>query len=130
MPAQCGMGYWDELKRHYNALAREGIAVEFVDQNADLTGYGLVVVPMLYLLTDAFAKKLCAFAQNGGTVIVTYWSGVVDESDLCRLGDTPYGLTELLGLRRTEIDGMYDGETRSCMPAAGCTLPAAQASTV
>ena len=129
-PRNAGMGYWDELKRHYNALAREGIAVEFVDQNADLTGYGLVVVPMLYLLTDAFAKKLCAFAQNGGTVIVTYWSGVVDESDLCRLGDTPYGLTELLGLRRTEIDGMYDGETRRCMSAAGCTLPAAQASTL
>ena len=129
-PRNAGMGYWDELKRHYNALAREGIAVEFVDQNADLAGYGLVVVPMLYLLTDAFAKKLCAFAQNGGTVIVTYWSGVVDESDLCRLGDTPYGLTELLGLRRTEIDGMYDGETRRCMPAAGCTLPAAQASTL
>lgn len=129
-PRNAGMGYWDELKRHYNALAREGIAVEFVDQNADLTGYGLVVVPMLYLLTDAFAKKLCAFAQNGGTVIVTYWSGVVDESDLCRLGDTPYGLTELLGLRRTETDGMYDGETRRCVPSAGCTLPAAQASTL
>ena len=129
-PRNAGMGYWDELKRHYNALAREGIAVEFVDQNADLTGYGLIVVPMLYLLTDAFAKKLCAFAQNGGTVIVTYWSGVVDESDLCRMGDTPYGLTELLGLRRTEIDGMYDGETRRCVPSAGCTLPVAQASTL
>ena len=129
-PRNAGMGYWDELKRHYNALAREGIAVEFVDQNADLTGYGLVVVPMLYLLTDAFAKKLCAFAQSGGTVIVTYWSGVVDESDLCRLGDTPYGLTELLGLRRTEIDGMYDGETRRCVPSTGCTLPTAQASTL
>ena len=48
-PRNAGMGYWDELKRHYNALAREGIAVEFVDQNADLTGYGLAVVPMLYL---------------------------------------------------------------------------------
>ena len=129
-PRNAGMGYWDELKRHYNALAREGIAVEFVDQNADLTGYGLVVVPILYLLTDAFAKKLCAFAQSGGTVIVTYWSGVVDESDLCRLGDTPYGLTELLGLRRTEIDGMYDGETRRCVPSAGCTLPEALASTL
>ena len=129
-PRNAGMGYWDELKRHYNALAREGIAVEFVDQDADLTGYGLVVVPMLYLLTDAFAKKLCAFAQSGGTVIVTYWSGVVDESDLCRLGDTPYGLTELLGLRRTEIDGMYDGETRRCVPSAGCTLPEALASTL
>ena len=127
-PRNAGLGYWDELKRHYNALARAGIAVEFGDETADLTGYRLVVVPMLYLLTDDFAKKLCDFAQNGGTVVVTYWTGVVDESDLCRLGDTPYGLTELLGLRRTEIDGMYDGETRRCTPVSGCTLPEAQAS--
>ena len=127
-PRNAGLGYWDELKRHYNALARAGIAVEFGDETADLTGYRLVVVPMLYLLTDDFAKKLCGFAQNGGTVVVTYWTGVVDESDLCRLGDTPYGLTELLGLRRTEIDGMYDGETRRCTPASGCALPETQAS--
>ena len=127
-PRNAGLGYWDELKRHYNALARAGIAVEFGDETADLTGYRLVVVPMLYLLTDDFAKKLCDFAQNGGTVVVTYWTGVVDESDLCRLGDTPYGLTGLLGLRRTEIDGMYDGETRRCTPVPGCALPEAQAS--
>ena len=127
-PRNAGMGYWDELKLHYNALAREGIAVEFVNQESDLTGYGLVVVPMVYLLTDAFAQKLCDFAQNGGTVVVTYWTGVVDESDLCRLGDTPYGLTDLLGLRRTEIDGMYDGETRRCTPMDDSTLPETQAS--
>ena len=127
-PRNAGLGYWDELKRHYNALARASIAVEFGDETADLTGYRLVVVPMLYLLTDDFAKKLCDFAQSGGTVVVTYWTGVVDESDLCRLGDTPYGLTELLGLRRTEIDGMYDGETRRCTPVDGCTLPETQAS--
>ena len=127
-PRNAGLGYWDELKRHYNALARAGIAVEFGDETADLTGYRLVVVPMLYLLTDAFAKKLCDFTQSGGTIVVTYWTGVVDESDLCRLGDTPYGLTELLGLRRTEIDGMYDGETRRCTPVDGCTLPETQAS--
>ena len=122
------MGYWDELKLHYNALAREGISVEFVNQSSDLTGYGLVVVPMVYLLTDAFAQKLCDFARNGGTVVVTYWTGVVDESDLCRLGDTPYGLTDLLGLRRTEIDGMYDGETCRCTPMDDSTLPETQAS--
>ena len=89
-PAQCRDGLLGQLKLHYNALAREGIAVEFVNQESDLTGYGLVVVPMVYLLTDAFAQKLCDFARNGGTVVVTYWTGVVDESDLCRLGDTPY----------------------------------------
>lgn len=47
---------------------------------------------------------------------------------MCRLGDTPYGLTDLLGLRRTEIDGMYDGETCRCTPMDDSTLPETQAS--
>lgn len=129
-PRNAGLGYWKELALHYNALAREGITVDFVNQDSSLEGYGLVVVPMQYLLKEAFAQRLCAFAQSGGTVVVTYWTGVVDESDLCRLGDTPYGLTQLLGLRRTEIDGMYDGETRRCdaVPGAPLSLPEAQAS--
>ena len=129
-PRNAGMGYWKELQLHYNALAREGISVDFVQEGSDLNGYGLVVVPMVYLLTDAFARKLCDFAEKGGTVVVTYWTGVVDESDLCRLGDTPCGLTRLLGLRRTEIDGMYDGEVRRCTPVEGSALPEAQASTL
>ena len=129
-PRNCGMGYWKELACHYNALARAGITVDLIGQDADLTGYGLVVVPMLYLLREDFAAKLCDFARAGGTVVVSQWTGVVDESDLCRLGDTPYGLTELLGLRRAEIDGLYDGETRSCQPVenAPLPLPATQAS--
>lgn len=98
-PRNCGLGYWKELACHYNALARRGITVDFVNQESDLTGYGLVIVPMQYLLRNKFAQALCDYTAQGGTVVVTYWTGVVDESDLCYLGDTPYGLTDLLGLR-------------------------------
>ena len=127
-PRNEGLGYWKELALHYNALARSGIAVDFVNQDSELDGYGIVVVPMQYMLRDDFAKKLCIYAENGGNVVVTYWTGVVDESDLCCLGDTPYGLTKLLGLRRTEIDGMYDDEVCRCEPVNGVNLPSAEAS--
>lgn len=126
-PRNCGLGYWKELACHYNALARAGITVDLIGQEDDLTGYGLVVAPMLYLLREEFADRLCAFAQAGGTVVVGPWTGVVDENDLCRLGDTPYGLTRLLGLRRAEVDALYDGETRLCRPAQTSPLPATQA---
>lgn len=112
------MGYWDEILYHYRGLAQNGVTVGFVDEDGDLDGYRLVVAPMLYLLREDFAQKLRDFAANGGTVVVTYWSGVVNESDRCWLGDTPHGLTKLLGLRRTEIDSMYDEETRRCVPVA------------
>ena len=129
-PRNAGMGYWKELALHYNALSRAGIAVDFVDQTCSIEGYGLVVLPMAYLLRESFARAVCDFAQKGGTVVVTYWSGVVDESDLCRLGDTPYGLTKLLGLRRAEIDGMYDGETRRCVLASDRLQEVTHASTL
>ena len=125
-PRNIGMGYWEELLRHYQGLTQNGISVDFVNQDGDLSGYKLVVCPMLYLLREDFAKKLRAFTQAGGTLVVTYWSGVVNETDLCYLGDTPHDLCDVLGLRRLEIDGMFDGETRrviaiddeACAPSA------------
>ena len=117
-PRNAGLGYWEELMRHYRGLTKAGVTVDFVDEDGDLTGYKLVVAPMLYLLREDFAAKLRAFTEQGGTLVVTYWSGVVNETDLCWLGDTPHGLTEVLGLRRTEIDGMYDGESRRCVAQA------------
>lgn len=114
--------------RHYRGLAKNGVTVDFVDEDSDLSGYKLVVVPMLYLLREDFAGKLRDFTAAGGTLVVTYWSGVVNETDLCWLGDMPHGLTEVLGLRRTEIDGMYDGETRKCSAVSEGVPPQASGS--
>ena len=122
-PRNAGLGYKQELLRHYRGLAKNGVTVDLVNEASDLTGYRLVVAPMLYMLREDFAAKLRAFVAEGGTLVVTYWSGVVDENDLCWLGDAPHGLCDVLGLRRCEIDGMYDGETRRCV-ALCAQLPA------
>lgn len=53
---------------------------------------------------------------------MTYWSGVVDETDLCHLGGTPHGLLDVLGLRMEEIDGLYDFEENEGIPAEGNEL--------
>lgn len=122
-PRNAGLDYWGELALHYNALATGGFHLDFVGQKGDLTPYKLVVAPMLYLLREDFAAKLRDFTAQGGTLVVTYWSGVVNDSDLCYLGDTPHDLVDVLGLRRTEIDALYDGETRRCAPLTGVALP-------
>lgn len=53
---------------------------------------------------------------GGGTFLATYWSGIVDETDLCFLGGTPHGLLDVMGLRSMEIDGLYDGEWNEGVP--------------
>ena len=60
-------------------------------------------------LTDVHVK-------NGGIFLLTYWSGIVDETDLCYLGGTPHDLMDVMGFRSMEIDGLYDGEWNEGIP--------------
>ena len=97
--------------QHYRALWELGISTDVIDMESSLSGYKLVIAPMLYLLRGGIAEKLRRFVAEGGTLVGTYWSGVVDENDLCFLGDCPGdGLMSVYGIRAEEIDGLYDGE--------------------
>ncbi|MDI5787723.1 beta-galactosidase trimerization domain-containing protein [Bacillus licheniformis] len=44
---------------------------------------------MLYLASEETIARLKAFAANGGTLVMTYISGIVNESDLTYLGGWP-----------------------------------------
>lgn len=121
-PRNIGMGYWEEIQNHYNGLARNGVSVDIVNPQEELAGYKLVVCPMLYMMSEEFTQKLREYVKAGGTLVVTYWSGVVNETDLVWLGDSPHNLTDVLGVRRLEVDGMFPGETRACR-ATGAALP-------
>lgn len=69
---------------------------------------------MLYLIKPGVAQRLEAFVEQGGTLVATYWSGIVDEHDLCFLGGFPGGegspLRRTLGIWAEEIDSLYDHE--------------------
>ena len=73
-----------------------------------------LILPMLYLLRAGIAEKLSRFVENGGVLVGTYWTGVVDENDLCFLGGTPgQGLDAVFGLEQTEIDALYPHDKNS-----------------
>lgn len=103
------MRYEETLESHYQAFWRLGIGVDVVSADADLTPYRLVIAPMLYMYREGVAEKLRAFVEAGGTLVGTYWSGLVDENDLCYLGPTPAGgMHEVFGVRYQEIDPLRD----------------------
>ncbi|MNE37564.1 Beta-galactosidase BglY [compost metagenome] len=76
----------------------------------DIDGYKIVIAPMLYMLRSGFECKLRAFVEQGGTLVLTYWSGIVNENDLVFLGEAPHQLTDVMGIVSEEIDGLYDHE--------------------
>ncbi|MGP4039423.1 beta-galactosidase [Gracilibacillus sp. D59] len=110
-PRNIGVHYERTVTEHYQAFWEQGIAVDVIDSEKDLSKYKLVVAPMLYMVRSGVGENIEKFVQNGGTFVTTYWSGIVDDNDLCFLGGFPGPLRKTLGIWSEEIDGLYDGET-------------------
>lgn len=110
-PRNQGLSYTGSVLKPYRALRRLGLDVDVIDSEQDFSAYRLLAVPLLYMFRAGVAERLRGFVAEGGTLVLGYFSGVVDETDLCYLGETPHGLTELLGWRFAELDALYDGES-------------------
>jgi Beta-galactosidase len=99
--------YPETCIEHYRAFWKQGIPVDIINEGADLSGYRLVIAPMLYMTREEFAKKAQAFTAAGGTFVTTYASGLVNEHDLCWLGGFPGPLRALTGIWAEETDALY-----------------------
>jgi len=82
----------------------------------------VVTAPMLYMLRPGVAERITQFVQAGGTFIATYWSGIVNETDLCFLGGFPGPLRPVLGIWSEEIDTLYPTDENWLVLNAGNTL--------
>ena len=109
-PRNENMFYTEAVQKQYRALREQGLNVDVISMEHELSSYKIVAAPMAYMFKDGYEEKLRAYAENGGTLVITYWTGLVDGTDKCFLGGTPYGLMEAAGLRTTEIDALYDWE--------------------
>ena len=118
-PRNEDMHYQECVQKQYRALRRKGCNTDIITMEHDLSDYKLVTVPMAYMFYHGYAEKLCAFAENGGTLVISYWSGLVNETDKCYLEGTPHGLMEAAGIRTEEIDALYDWEENHGIPETG-----------
>jgi beta-galactosidase len=103
--------YHDRIDAIYRALWDAGVTTDVAHPSADLDRYRLVIVPTLYLVDDVAVRNIEAFVAGGGTVLVTYFSGIVDENDHIRLGGYPGAFRDLLGVRVEEFFPLAPGQT-------------------
>jgi beta-galactosidase len=115
--------YLETVQAHYLPFWRRGIAADIISEDDDFGRYRLVVAPMLYLLKSGAAQRMRAFVAKGGTLVTTYWSGIVDENDLCFLGGWPGGgLRDVLGIWDEETDTLAPAERNHVLAAGGNEL--------
>jgi len=117
-PRNFDKGYIKAINEHYSALRKLAVMVDVTDMEGDISSYKMVVAPMLYMYRAGFAGRIRAFVENGGTFVGTYWSGIVNEFDLTYLGGMPGELTDVFGLRSTEIDALGDEQRNAVIPVS------------
>ncbi|MEU2249713.1 beta-galactosidase [Streptomyces sp. NPDC019224] len=95
----------------YASLFDRHLTVDFAHPDADLSGYPLVVVPALYLATEETGRNLRRYVEGGGTLVVSYFSGIVDTNDAVHPGPYPGVLRDVLGLTVEEFAPLGEGDT-------------------
>jgi len=100
----------EHIQLFYNALHDRNLLVDFARATEDLSAYKLVIAPSLQLLGAGEADRLKLYVQNGGTLVATCNTGLVDEHNIVPDSGIPGNLTDLFGLQVQEFDTLPPGE--------------------
>lgn len=104
------MNYLKTCSKYYRPFYEMNVPVDILSTESELTGYQIIMVPMLYMMKEGVAEKLNNFVKSGGTMIATVMSGLVDENDRCVFGEYPGKLRDILGVWVEETDALRPEE--------------------
>ena len=100
------VNYYDEVYQYYRTLFQMHIPVDMVSVEEDLSGYQVLIAPLLYMCKDGYDEKIRKFVSQGGTFVTTYFSGYVEDHDLVITGGYPGRLRDILGIWVEESDAI------------------------
>ncbi len=106
----------------HRALWRRSISCDVPNQDQPLDGYCLVAAPWLHLLKTGTSDRLKAFVEQGGILVLTFFSGWVNETDLVFQGGFPGPLRSLAGVWAEELDPLWKDQRNRAVPVAGNDL--------
>jgi len=101
----------ERVRAFYERCWRDGITVDFALPSHDLSQYRLVIAPAQYLLSLADAANLTRYVADGGTLVVSFFSAIVDEFDAVHEGGFGAPLRDVLGVSVEEFLPLREGES-------------------
>ncbi|WP_050184189.1 beta-galactosidase [Domibacillus robiginosus] len=102
--------YPQTLQQHYRTFWERDIPVDVITKEQDFSSYKLLIIPMLYLVSEETISRLKSFVAGGGTLVMTYISGIVNEYDLTYMGGWHQDLQEIFGIKPLETDTLYPSD--------------------
>jgi len=95
------------LRQMYGVFYRANVGVDFVfPESTDLSEYKVVVVPPLYVASDALLARLVDYVKNGGRVVMAFKSGFCNEYSTVRWETMPGALRAAAGFHYQEFSSL------------------------
>jgi beta-galactosidase len=103
MPFSDKVNYMSVLRQLHRTLYLQNTGADFVTPDGDFSPYRLLVVPPLYVAGDATLRKIAAFVENGGHVLMSFRSGFTNEFNTVRAERAPGPLRKAAGFSYQEF---------------------------
>jgi len=92
------LNYISIVEDYYRELYKRNIRVDFARPQDDVSAYKVVIAPLLYMMKEGEEENLKRYVRDGGTLLVSFFSGIVNENDHVHLGGYPAPLRDILGI--------------------------------
>jgi beta-galactosidase len=106
MPFSDDANYMSVLNQMYSALYRLNVEADFVTPESDFSRYKVLLVPPLYVASDAVLGKVARFVENGGHVVMSFKSGFANEHSTVRWQRAPGPLRKAAGFCYQEFSNL------------------------
>jgi beta-galactosidase len=101
------VNYKTILNQMYGVLYRSNIGADFVfPESTNLSDYKVIVVPPLYIASDALLNRLAEYVKNGGRLVLAFKSGFCNEYSTVRWEMMPGPLQEAAGFHYQEFSSL------------------------
>lgn len=117
--------YFDLHRRIHRSCWEMGMTPDYVHPDCDsLDRYPFLIVPCFYLLTQEQIQRIRRYVEGGGTLLMTYFSGLVDGNEqFYQDGGFPGGLQDVMGFRVEEWDVLSEGHENRMVFEDGTGVP-------
>ncbi len=103
--------FMDHAGAWYRSFARQHAGLEYFHPSDEFAGVKVLVVPTLFLADDGVASRLTRFAEAGGTLVLTFRSGVKNAENVVVNDRLPGLLKHLSGCEVEEYDALVAKES-------------------
>jgi len=103
--------YTDELMRLYRPFHDLNVPMDVIPLDREISKYDVVLIPAQQILDEELSRKLKVFTKNGGSVVMSFRTGIRDRDNNLHFNQPlPAGVNDLFGVKLGEVESLQEGQ--------------------